>query len=672
VTSKYKFEIVGNDKTKKMFKSITGNLRRYSNLAGKVAGAVGVAAAAGLAKFRAEEAKVIDELGKFSDRLDFTTEKLAGYHHVTELNGESAESFNKSIEKMVRSIGEFDRGFGTGKKAFEDLGLTIDDLKGRKADEQFEIIAQKIAGLSTQTEKASVAADIFGRKGIALLNTINQGAAGFEAAQKEVELYGLALDRVDVAKVEESNDAAHRLGKVWKGFNQQLTVKTAPLLTKLSEKTQEFILSMGGMGALAQKVIMGGARAVGVFADGWRGLQVVFKGVELGLRTLPLGVTQFAVMWVEAGTTIYNAIVDGVLWPTRTALQLISKIPGSVGEMATAALGNINELSEGFKVTMPESMLAFRDAQAEAFGQTKAELDNLLLSKLPSDVILENINQIMSEADARIKEKISNMKNGGPATQGGEELSIEEQREKDRFMRKLERMRTNFLTEQELLNEQRAADLADLEAAEEKKYITYAEYLERRYKLNAHFDKRQKALDKKSSKSSYDLTVGILDKMSGASEGQGKRMFEFSKAASLAKASATLPSAVIDTFNNNGGYPWGIIPAGLMLKEGLKQISSIKKSKIGGGASTPSVGGGGGGSSLPGSSSINQNPLQGLPGSNQNQEVPERHIVINFHGDVNSNHADTLIDDIRERLATTDKELIPADSRNAADIRGDE
>lgn len=72
-----------------------------------------------------------------------------------------------------------------------------------------------------------------------------------------------------------------------------------------------------------------------------------------------------------------------------------------------------------------------------------------------------------------------------------------------------------------------------------------------------------------------------------------KKMFEVQKAFSLAKAVATLPSAVIDSYNNGGGYPWGLIPAGLMLHAGMQQINAIKSATFGGGASIPSAGGGG-------------------------------------------------------------------------------
>jgi tape measure domain-containing protein len=78
---------------------------------------------------------------------------------------------------------------------------------------------------------------------------------------------------------------------------------------------------------------------------------------------------------------------------------------------------------------------------------------------------------------------------------------------------------------------------------------------------------------------------------------QSKTMFEVQKAFALANAAVALPDAVLQSFRNGGGYPWGLIPAGLMLAQGLNQINAIRSASFGGGAPSGSVGGGGGGTS---------------------------------------------------------------------------
>lgn len=76
-------------------------------------------------------------------------------------------------------------------------------------------------------------------------------------------------------------------------------------------------------------------------------------------------------------------------------------------------------------------------------------------------------------------------------------------------------------------------------------------------------------------------------------QGQSRKIFEIGKKLALAQATVSLPSAVIDTFKNNGGMPWGLVPAAAMAATGLKNIQTIKSTTFDGGGSVPSVGAGG-------------------------------------------------------------------------------
>jgi TP901 family phage tail tape measure protein len=57
-----------------------------------------------------------------------------------------------------------------------------------------------------------------------------------------------------------------------------------------------------------------------------------------------------------------------------------------------------------------------------------------------------------------------------------------------------------------------------------------------------------------------------------------KTAFEVHKALSLASAAISLPSSVLQSFENGGGYPWGLIPAGLMAAKGALEIQAINAS----------------------------------------------------------------------------------------------
>jgi len=138
-------------------------------------------------------------------------------------------------------------------------------------------------------------------------------------------------------------------------------------------------------------------------------------------------------------------------------------------------------------------------------------------------------------------------------------------------------------------------DEFDLEAARtkaEEKLAIEQDYYERLYNMQsgslqagADFAKAIRDGDAKGALNNASLMLSNMAKTS-------KTAFKVQKAAALANAVVALPSAVMQSFNNGGGYPWGLIPAGLMLAQGLKQIQSIKSSSFGGGGAVSSVSGG--------------------------------------------------------------------------------
>ena len=85
---------------------------------------------------------------------------------------------------------------------------------------------------------------------------------------------------------------------------------------------------------------------------------------------------------------------------------------------------------------------------------------------------------------------------------------------------------------------------------------------------------------KLSTAKKVQLTVDSGLAILAAASSGNKQIFELHKNLSLANAAASLPSAVIQSFENAGGYPWGIIPAAAMAVAGATQIAAISGSSF--------------------------------------------------------------------------------------------
>lgn len=198
-------------------------------------------------------------------------------------------------------------------------------------------------------------------------------------------------------------------------------------------------------------------------------------------------------------------------------------------------------------------------------------------------------------------------------------------------------------------------------------------------KLQIDSAKYMAAFDKMSTRDKVTTVLGGLQQLTDGSKDKSKKMFEINKALALANAVVSLPDAVMQSFRNGGGYPWGLIPAGLMLATGVKQIQAIKSSKFGGGAGTnPALAGGGGGAVPVGPAAISSSATTPVveddvvtdeQGATIGASASSGATTINVTGVITQEIVDELlIPAIQEAVDKRDVILIRNGTQNAAEL----
>ena len=169
---------------------------------GKIGIAAGIAGAAAKIGMAAVELamdaarKVVDS---FSDALDMggrlkdlsqRTGEAAGTLLILEKaftnTGAGADALGPAIGRMQKFL---QNGTEDGKRAsevLEKLGLTMEDLSGKTPSEQLKILGDAMGGLSSDTEKTTIAMDVFGRGGAALIPFLTNFSEEFDDAKKKV------------------------------------------------------------------------------------------------------------------------------------------------------------------------------------------------------------------------------------------------------------------------------------------------------------------------------------------------------------------------------------------------------------------------------------------------------------------------------------------------------
>lgn len=216
--------------------SAEGRLRSFASGlmtplgAAKALGAAVGAVTVGLIALTKSSLSNIDNMTKQARTLGLTAKALQSMSLVAEEAAVSAGQLSSMLGLMQRNITELGRGSAAQVKAFEALGVSIGDLEGLSADQQFQKIASALNGITDPAARTAAAMDVFGRSGRAAINMLDGYAAKVEDAANFQERFGIAVDQTDAEQIESANDALGRMWSVLTGIGNVLAAKVAPIL----------------------------------------------------------------------------------------------------------------------------------------------------------------------------------------------------------------------------------------------------------------------------------------------------------------------------------------------------------------------------------------------------------------------------------------------------------
>lgn len=244
----------------------------------------------------------------------------------------------------------------------------------------------------------------------------------------------------------------------------------------------------------------------------------------------------------------------------------------------------------------------------------------------------------------------------------------------DKIEGQLTKLETFLMSEQQIEQDAYMRRQQILFDAQEQDLINEQAYNELFQGLKTKHEEKLTEIAKKGAKERNKFTdmalgdqlgviAGGMSQITSLMDDNNRKDFENKKKASLATAVVSTASAVIQSWDKAGGYPWGIIPAGIMALTGLKTIQNIKQSSFGGGSAPAIASGGGGGSSL------QQTPS--LPDlSRQQPQQMQRAVNITISGPVDRQFLkDALIPALQEEIDENDVTFIGANSAQARELK---
>lgn len=381
-------------KASKSTKSWAQKTRSQVNSVGKLMAGAGVAGAAALTAVYANAAKEADLLAKTADKLGILPERLAGIQYAGELTGVAIGTTNKALQNMVKVVGEAGQGIGLGVRAFDQLNLSVSDLSTMSPDQQFSAIAEAMNKMENQTDKLTIATQLFGTRGAGLINTAALGADGLNAMQIEAEALGITLNRVDLAKIEQANDDFTRAQKVTGAFGKVLASEVAPIVSALSTSFVESAKEAGGFGQVAQIVVSKVTGGIGLMADGLHGVKLIWEGIKTAALTAMSGAIN-GIAYLDRAIVGLMDSLPFMEATTNDALQgMAAGLSQSTGEAVIAFQAALMQPlpSEKIKAFVVDAQAKMQVAAEEVAAEKPAVIAKLLESKGPTEDDLTGID----------------------------------------------------------------------------------------------------------------------------------------------------------------------------------------------------------------------------------------------------------------------------------------
>lgn len=217
-------------------------IKGLQKLAG-VAAAAGAAAAPFIALAQAG-LQSADALAKTSQKLGLTADALSALRLAAEQTGVASNQLDLGLQRMTRRIAEAAAGSGEAKGALQELGLSAKALAQLSPEKQFEELAKAFEAVGSQSDKVRLGFKLFDSEGVALINTLDLGAAGLREVAEEAERLGLSLKPQQLRIIQDAVDAQGRLKLAVTGLSQQLGSTLAPVFKRVTDATTSFVATI--------------------------------------------------------------------------------------------------------------------------------------------------------------------------------------------------------------------------------------------------------------------------------------------------------------------------------------------------------------------------------------------------------------------------------------------
>lgn len=275
----------------------------------------------------------ISALGETAERSAAMTgagiERIQELGKIAELSGGSSDGMVMGIVRLERALGSAGDQADKIKQTFSGMGIATTNAGGlRDINSLMGDLAERFSQAPDGIQKTTIAMELMGRNGAAMIPVLNKGREGWEEMAREIEKTRSVMGAATAAEFAHLHDQIELQGMAFQGLGITITDAFAPALTSITEGITELVESF------TASISQGGALkpVLDLLVAGFEALVAVVAALSIGLQQV----------WHLALAATYALSAAG------EAMTLNFTAAGAMIEKAKGHMEEIGKLGKGW------------------------------------------------------------------------------------------------------------------------------------------------------------------------------------------------------------------------------------------------------------------------------------------------------------------------------------
>ncbi|KAA0014439.1 hypothetical protein F0A17_01960 [Billgrantia pellis] len=175
---------------------VGGKFRTMTTEVGRLArrtAMLGTAAAGSIFAVANSTSQLGDNVAKQADKIGIGVRELQELRYAGERGGMAVGSLDSAVNRFTRRLGRAAQGTGAAKRAYDELGLSAEQLASMSPDEALALVADRLEDVENHTDKLAYASALFGNEGEGMLNVLRGGSAALRQYADDAARTGYIL-----------------------------------------------------------------------------------------------------------------------------------------------------------------------------------------------------------------------------------------------------------------------------------------------------------------------------------------------------------------------------------------------------------------------------------------------------------------------------------------------